>query len=83
MREVYSTQLSIAAGIIVVMATAIFALIQSPEMLSAPERISISIPHPVKGYEQCDACHGIKGMRPYSVNHLGWSNESCIKCHLP
>ncbi len=82
MREVYSTQLSIVVGVLIFMVTAIFAIIQSPEMLSAPERISVSIPHPVEGYEQCDACHGIKGTRPYPVKHTGWSNGSCTKCHV-
>lgn len=81
MREVYSTQLAIVVGVLVVMMVAVFALIQSPEALSAPERTAVSMPHPVEGYEQCDACHGIKGARPYPVKHLGWSNASCTKCH--
>ena len=82
MREVYSTQLAIIVGFLIVSVTAIFALMQSPETLSVPERTFIYMPHPVEGHEQCDICHGLKGTVPYPVRHLGWSNKSCAKCHL-
>jgi hypothetical protein len=83
MRELYSTQLAVIAGILVVTMTSIFALIQSPEKLSVLERTSINMPHPLTGYEECDTCHGLKGDSPYPVKHLGWSNSSCTKCHWP
>jgi hypothetical protein len=83
MRELYSFLLSIVAGLFIVIVTVIFAMIQSPEILYAPEREFMSIPHTIKGRIQCDGCHGIKGIKPYPIRHLGWSNESCMKCHLP
>jgi len=83
MRESYSVILSIVAGFFVAVVTVGFAMIQSPEILRAPERESISIPHTIEGRTQCDGCHGIRGIRPYPVRHMGWSNESCKKCHLP
>ena len=82
MREIYATQLAIITGFLIVVVTLIFALIQSPEMLAGPERTSTPIPHPVEGYEPCDRCHGLKGVRPYPIKHLGWNEKSCIKCHM-
>lgn len=81
MREVYSRQLAYIVGALAVAATAVFALIQSPETLSSPERSFLAIPHPLDGHEQCDTCHGLRGERPYPVRHLGWSRKSCTKCH--
>jgi len=83
MREVYSKQLAIVVGVLIFMVNVIFALIQSPEILSARKKQSVSIPHPIEGYEQCDTCHGMEGDWPYPIRHLGWSNQSCTKCHLP
>lgn len=83
MRELYSTTLAIVASTIIVLLTLVFALIQSPEARSAPERIAAGIPHPVDGRARCDACHGVGGARPYPIRHLGWSNLSCAKCHPP
>lgn len=83
MREVYSIQLAIVVGVLVFLVSAVFALVQSPEILSAPDRRSMCPAHPVEGYEQCGACHGIKGPMPYPIKHLGWSNQSCTKCHIP
>ncbi len=41
------------------------------------------IPHPIKGQEQCDTCHGPNGMKPFPADHAGRPNESCTVCHLP
>ena len=40
------------------------------------------IPHPIKGQEQCDTCHGPNGMKPFPSDHAGRPNESCTVCHL-
>jgi hypothetical protein len=84
MRERYSTELAIVSGIIIAVVAVAFALVQSPEIYQ-PEKTIVSnaqgIPHPVKGIEECNSCHGIKGMFPYPQGHLGWSNQSCVKCH--
>src|SRR5574340_845568 len=83
MREVYSSQLALVVGILIVMVNAIFALIQSPEIHSSPEKVYIPVPHSVEGRGKCDACHDLKGDRPYPLRHLGWDNRSCLQCHLP
>jgi hypothetical protein len=84
MRERYSTELAIVSGIIIAVVAIAFALVQSPEIYQ-PEKTMVSIaqgiPHPVEGMEKCNSCHGIKGMYPYPPGHLGWSNQSCVKCH--
>ena len=41
------------------------------------------IPHPIKGQEQCDTCHGKDGIKPWPADHVGRPNESCTVCHLP
>jgi len=84
-RQAYSTQLAIVTGILVLFITGAFALIQSPEVLKSPGITAITvgqaIPHPIEGHEDCNSCHGRKGMKAYPINHLGWKNESCMKCH--
>lgn len=86
MRELYSTELAIVSGILIVAVTFAFALVQSPEVYG-PEGTMVHsaqvVPHPLKGMEQCDSCHGTKGMLPYPAGHVGWSNQSCTKCHAP
>jgi len=85
MRQAYSTQLAIVTGILILFITGAFALMQSPEMLESPRMEAIvvaqEIPHPIEGHENCGSCHGLKGMMPYPIKHLGWENESCMKCH--
>ena len=83
MREVYSTELAIITGILIILATVTFALIQSPEILTTPERILFDVPHRIEGFDQCDTCHGIDSTHPYPSKHLGWNNASCTKCHFP
>jgi len=87
MRELYSTHLAGISGILIVGITLLFALIQSPEIVSAPEsalaKDAQPIAHPLEGYEGCHGCHGLKGKMPYPVKHLGWSNTSCTRCHSP
>lgn len=85
MRQAYSTQLAWVTGILVLFIAGTFALIQSPEVLESPGIIAVTVgqpvPHPVEGHEHCSSCHGIKEMKPYPINHLGWNNQSCAKCH--
>ncbi len=58
-------------------------LAPTPEPTGAPQVAAALIPHPIKGQEQCDTCHGIDGMKPFPVDHVGRPNESCTVCHLP
>lgn len=83
MREKYSLLLALATGCFIFLVTALFALLQSPEILTVSVREGVEIPHPVVGHEKCDACHGSAGGKPYPVRHLGWSNGSCTRCHSP
>jgi hypothetical protein len=87
MRQTYSTQLAIVTGILILFIAGTFALVQSPEVLVSPAITAITVgqavPHPIEGHENCDSCHGRNGMKIYPVNHLGWKNESCVKCHRP
>lgn len=85
MRQAYSTQLAVVTGIFVLFIAVAFALVQSPEVLESPGLTSLTVgqpvPHPIEGHENCESCHGRKGMKVYPINHLGWKNESCVKCH--
>lgn len=81
MREAYSTHLAIVAGILIVLVTVMFALIQSPEAVSTPESAAPAIPHPLEGFGDCDLCHGSGQSNPYPIRHLGWSRKVCLKCH--
>lgn len=85
MREQYSTQLARAAGVLILIASAVFSLVQSPEMLEfndvAAVKSSPPVPHPAEGYSKCNSCHALKSENPYSLKHAGWSNESCLRCH--
>lgn len=85
MREVYSRHLALTTGVLVVALVALFALIQSPEILESPKlaavKVAGSLPHPVEGFEECASCHGPEKDYPYPINHLGWANESCSRCH--
>lgn len=87
MREQYSIQLAIAAGLLILLFATVFAVIQTPELLDFPEspvvKSAATIPHPIDGRLTCSNCHGIKGVKPYPVKHAGWSIGSCMKCHLP
>ncbi len=82
MRERYAIYLALATGGLVLVITMLFALLQSPEVLSTAVREGRAIPHPVADHQQCDSCHGRAGIQPYPIRHLGWSNASCTKCHL-
>lgn len=81
MREKYSVYLALATGCLIFLVTTLFALLQSPEILTASVRGGVAMSHPVAGREQCDTCHGSAGIKPYPVRHLGWSNGSCTRCH--
>jgi cytochrome b subunit of formate dehydrogenase len=48
---------------------------------AASGQIGKPIPHPVAGREQCDSCHGAKGVKPYPADHAGRPNVSCPVCH--
>jgi len=81
----YSIQLAMMTGLLIILVAGAFALIQSPEMLESPRMeamvVAQKIPHPIQGHENCESCHGLKDMKPYPIKHLGWKNESCMKCH--
>lgn len=81
MREKYSVHLALASGGLIFLVTILFALVQSPDILSASVQVGMAIPHPVAGHQECDSCHGRTGIMPYPVRHLGWSNGSCEGCH--
>lgn len=81
MREKYSVYLALASGCLIFLVTILFALLQSPEILTASVQRGGAMPHPFAGKEQCDTCHGFSGIKPYPIRHLGWSNGSCIRCH--
>jgi cytochrome c553 len=87
MRQLYSTQLAIAIGILILAVTLLFAFFQSPELMEMDERSAMKtaydIPHPIQGMQHCNSCHGLKGEKPYTLKHAGWNNESCTKCHSP
>lgn len=83
MRETYSTHLAIVTGCLVVAVTVLFALLQSPEILSVPSKAGGAMPHPIEAHRQCDSCHGPAGVKPCPIRHLGWSTRSCAKCHPP
>lgn len=82
MREKYSVYLALATGCLIFLVTTLFALLQSPEILTASVRGGIAMSHSVAGREKCDNCHGSDGIKPYPVRHLGWSNGSCTRCHF-
>lgn len=83
MREIYSIQLAAVTGCLVVAVTVLFALLQSPEILSVPSKAGDAMPHPIEAHQQCDSCHGSSGVKPSPIRHLGWSTRSCAKCHQP
>lgn len=87
MRERYSNHLAAVTGVLIVLAAVAFALVQSPELwaLSAGTAAAQAraVPHAIEGRGRCDRCHDRRGVRPYPIRHLGWSNESCTRCHAP
>ena len=83
MREEYSNHLAIITGALIVFLAVIFAWIQSPDLFEITARPADPIPHPLQGYEECEACHGVKEEIPYTIRHLGWSIKSCTRCHAP
>ncbi|HKC95763.1 MAG TPA: hypothetical protein VKB81_17255 [Nitrospira sp.] len=83
MREKYSFHLAIITGALIVFLAVIFAWIQSPDLFEITARPADPIPHPLQGYEECEACHGVKEEIPYTIRHLGWSIKSCTRCHAP
>ena len=86
MREQYSTQLAMAAGGLVLVANAVFAIVQSPELLgfrdSSVVKSAPALRHEVDGAEDCRSCHAVEGLKPYPLLHAGWSGESCLRCHF-
>lgn len=83
MREKYSLLLALASGCLIFLITTLFALLQSPEILSVSALRGGVMPHPLEGHGKCDSCHGLAGVKPYPVRHLGWINNSCTACHPP
>jgi hypothetical protein len=39
------------------------------------------VPHPTEGREDCLACHGPGGLKPFPEDHTGRTNEMCLACH--
>jgi len=39
------------------------------------------LPHPLKGMENCNGCHGLNGVHPYPEDHSGRTDDSCTGCH--
>lgn len=84
MRHSFANQLAVVTGVLVLLVSVIFALIQTPgQDTTAAVAAAPIIPHPLEGYENCVECHGRNGAIPYPANHLGWPNTSCTQCHLP
>jgi hypothetical protein len=82
-RETYSVHLATVTGTLIVLLAVLFALIQSPTLFETTARVAAEIPHPLEGFKQCESCHGLKADIPYPIRHLGWSIESCTRCHAP
>jgi hypothetical protein len=81
MREAYSTQLAMVAGVLMLLVTLLFALVQSPELTTAQARRAPALPHPLQGFHACHLCHGIGESNPYPIRHLGWHETLCLRCH--
>lgn len=45
------------------------------------QKMAPPLPHPLKGMEHCDGCHGLNGVHPYPEDHSGRPDESCTGCH--
>ena len=39
------------------------------------------IPHPLEGRDNCLACHGPGGVKPFPASHAGRTNDICLVCH--
>lgn len=84
MRQAFANQLAIVTGVLVILLSIVFALIQTPGIAeTAVVAAAPVIPHPLEGYEDCVSCHGRNEAVPYPANHLGWPNTSCTQCHIP
>lgn len=83
MRETYSVHLAVISGTLIILLAVLFAVIQSPALFERSVGVAATIPHPLEGFRQCESCHGLKGDIPYPIRHLGWSIESCTRCHVP
>ena len=87
MRQQYSTQLAIAAGVLILIASTVFAMVQSPELLEVRKAAAIKsatpIPHGIKDLGRCERCHALEAENPYPLKDAGWSIASCVKCHSP
>jgi nitrate/TMAO reductase-like tetraheme cytochrome c subunit len=42
-----------------------------------------AVPHALEGRDDCLACHGENGFKPYPADHAGRPNETCLGCHQP
>lgn len=40
-----------------------------------------AVPHPIQGRENCGACHGETGPKPYPADHAGRPVTTCTMCH--
>jgi hypothetical protein len=87
MRQMFANQLAVVIGVMVLVISMIFALIQSTGALGItqgpPETQPPIIPHPVIGYLDCRSCHDLDGIVPFPPNHEDYANAVCTGCHIP
>ncbi len=87
MRQLFANQLAVVIGVLVLVVSMIFALIQSTGALGItqgpPATQPPIIPHPVIGYLDCLSCHNLDRIVPFPPDHVGYSNAVCTGCHIP
>lgn len=87
MRQVFANQLAVVIGVLVLVVSMIFALIQSTGALGItqgpPDAQAPVIPHPVAGYLDCLSCHDLDEDVPFPLDHEGYANAVCTGCHIP
>jgi hypothetical protein len=87
MRQMFANQLAVVIGVLVLVVSMIFALIQSTGALGItqgpPETQPPVIPHPVIGYLDCLSCHDLDGRVPFPPDHVSYANAVCTGCHIP
>jgi mono/diheme cytochrome c family protein len=42
-----------------------------------------AIPHTLEGHQDCVACHGLDGIKPFPADHAGRTSDTCQACHKP
>jgi hypothetical protein len=87
MRQMFANQLAVVIGVLVLVVSMTFALIQSTGALGITqgplETEAPIIPHPVAGYLDCLSCHDLDGRVPFPPDHVSYANAVCTGCHIP